>query len=67
MNIIFPCDYFNNKKVDEDYLEEFNVANELGFNTMFINYEDLENGEIKLSQKDFSECLCIYRGWIIKP
>lgn len=67
VSILFPCDYFNNKKVDEDYLEEYKVAQELGFNTIFINYEELENGSIKLSSNEFEEGLCIYRGWMLKP
>ncbi len=67
VSILFPCDYFNNKKVDEDYLEEYKVAQEQGFNTIFINYEELENGSIKLSSNEFEEGLCIYRGWMLKP
>ncbi len=65
--IMFPSDYFEHKKVDEDYLEEFKVAKEIGFNIILVNYEELEKGNIKVFPEKLSEGLCIYRGWMLKP
>ncbi len=65
--IMFPSDYFDIKKVDDDYLEEYRVAQEIGFNTILINYEELVNGNINVLPKVLSKGICIYRGWMLKP
>ncbi len=67
ISIMYPCDYFNKKKIDEEYLSEYKVAIELGFNVVVIDFEALENGTVRLTKNEDTKGLCIYRGWMLKP
>lgn len=72
MLIIFCCDPMDNKKVDLDYLSEFNEAKKNGFEVSLINidelifFDNLKNS-IKSLSKQAHPTKAIYRGWMLKP
>lgn len=65
INFLFCNHPLYQKKVDEDYEEEFQAA---GFihSCAFFSYEDLERGKLSLYGEEISG-LTIYRGWMMKP
>ena len=72
MNFLFCDNPLNRNVVDDDYSEEFTVANELGHNVFLYNYEALtvkRNPYLATKRIPPSQlpCQLIYRGWILKP
>lgn len=67
MRFLFPSDYFNSKKVDEAYSEEFDCLRNIGFETSVISLEALRAKSSKIFPMPDSGEKLIYRGWMINP
>ena len=69
IRILFPSDYFDVKKVEPDYQEEYDAVSLLPiYEPIFFNYDEFVSGsEVKLYPKDAATGLCIYRGWMLTP
>ena len=72
MLIIFCYNTLNNKRVDSDYLVEYNTAKELGLETGLIDFEELvtnKNAKLataKVPSMDYMK-QAVYRGWMLRP
>lgn len=65
--IIYPCEFGNINKIDEDYKFEQEVATGQCFETILFNYDDFVFGnKLKITSKGNNK-LAIYRGWMLKP
>jgi hypothetical protein len=69
MIILFPSDYFNIKKPDVDYAEEYRAAFSLdNFTTMLFNHDEFTTtGTLKIHPLSDHGDECIYRGWMLTP
>lgn len=71
ITILYPADYFDIKKVDEDYRREYDEAVKFPeFQIVLYNYDDFAAGEkLRLypAETTGEGGLCIYRGWMLKP
>nr|MBP3597906.1 ATP-grasp domain-containing protein [Eubacterium sp.] len=65
INFLFCNHPLYPKKVDEDYIEEYEAAREQHPCALF-SFEDMEQGELSLFGDSISG-LTIYRGWMMKP
>lgn len=64
LKLLYPCDYFNHKEVDEAYAQEMTIAKSLGFDCLLFNYDEfIETKKINLSA--VKRCDTIYRGWML--
>jgi hypothetical protein len=70
--ILFCEDPFESNKADPDYIEEFLVVKQLGFETLVFNFEDLtsedryEQATRKIKPAAGNKKV-IYRGWMLTP
>ena len=69
---LFPSDYFDLKKVDEEYRAEYDTALKFSeFGLMLFNYDEFViSGKLRfypanINSADYS--ICVYRGWMLKP
>lgn len=71
MNILFCNDPLNPKKVDIDYLAEFEACKRLGFAVGLVDLEALINNDINAAIKFVRETnsaeYSLYRGWMVRP
>ena len=72
--IIYPCDFGNINKVDEDYAFEKAIADKNGIKTIMFNFDEymtmgtkLKLNITNLGNVDDKEIFAIYRGWMMKP
>ena len=67
--ILFPSDYFDAKKVDPEYMAEYEAVSQIPeLKTVLFNYDGFVSGEpLKIYPKDFYTGDCIYRGWMLTP
>jgi hypothetical protein len=70
MNILFCSEPFNNKKVDPEWEQEYQIAKKYGFEIHFLDYEMLRNEEnigaaFAKIKKPETKKSCIYRGWMM--
>lgn len=67
--ILFPSSYFDFKKVNEEYLNEYNAAvNNRLFDVILFDYDKFINDDIlKTSITPTDIKLTTYRGWMMKP
>ena len=65
--ILFPSDYFDVNKVDEDLLDEYNAVSQLpNVNIILFSYDDwFNNHQLKLNKKIDHHITAIYRGWMM--
>ena len=71
MLILFPCEPFQQKRVDPDYARERDAARDAGFETRYIDIEALLSGDAtgavsRVPDGDGTQS-CLYRGWMITP
>lgn len=64
MKILFCEDVFNPNHVDEAFINEYEIAKNIGFDILLYSFEAKSLGKIK--QIDKMETV-IYRGWMINP
>ena len=65
VNFIFCNHPLYERRVDEDYQEEYQAAG-LDHSCALFSYEDLEQGKLSLYGEQI-EGMTIYRGWMMKP
>jgi hypothetical protein len=68
LHILFPSDYFDKRRIDAEYLNEYNIASSLGFKCHLFNYDEFIGGEsLKLNGASVSGemTVALYRGWMI--
>lgn len=67
--ILFPSDFFNKKKIDEDLQQEYFAAKSVGlFKIILFGYPDWFHEErLILTEKPDKMTSAIYRGWMMKP
>lgn len=66
--IIFPCDYFEKRKVDMELSQEYNSALANGFEVILFDYNEfIESNRLNLSCSCTEERFAIYRGFMMKP
>lgn len=70
ISILFPCDYFDKKIVDEAYEDEYKaIKKREEFNIILYDYDEFFQDEIiNTYPKDIEpSSIVIYRGWMLKP
>lgn len=69
IKLLYPSDYFDIKKVDSEYENEYKVTITLPeFDIYLFNYDEfISDCKLKIYPDSFEEGLCIYRGWMLKP
>lgn len=67
--ILYPCDFFDVRKVDADYEYEYREAVRFPeFEVIFYQYDGFVAGDkLKLYPGVSEEGLCLYRGWMLLP
>lgn len=60
---LYPCDPFDNKKIESTFEEEYNTIKE-NFNVYLIDVDNLESSK---NYKNIGSEQLIYRGWMLKP
>ncbi len=65
INFIFCNHPLYQRRVDEDYEEEYQAAG-LKHSCVLFSYEDMQDGKLSLFGEDISG-LTVYRGWMMKP
>lgn len=74
LHILFPSDYFDRKKVDDIYQNEYEIAKALGFECYLFSYDEfLSNGDMCLYPKldilpensTHEMTVIMYRGWML--
>lgn len=66
--ILFPCEPFNIKKVDETYLAEKNACDLLGIKYFYFNFDEFVNRKKFISNIDFKfNATAILRSWMFLP
>lgn len=67
MRLLYPCDPFDKKKVDEAYEEEYEAAKRNGVLCSLFSAEDFEIGEFRPRPTLVEGEDVVYRGWMLKP
>ena len=66
MQIIYPGDYFDLNRIDENYEDEFNCARHNGLKCVLLSSQHLADGKIKFSESPEPHEPVIWRGWMLK-
>ena len=66
--LLYPADFFDIKKVDPDYEDEYREAVTFPeFRILFYNYDEFTAGnKLKIYPAVTDGGLCIYRGWMLQ-
>jgi len=69
MLILFPSDYFDIKKIDDDYAQEYEAVCRISeFKPLLYNYDEfVDDKPLKLYPDNYYTGECIYRGWMLTP
>lgn len=72
MFMVFCCDPMNRRAVDHDYQDEFQAAEQAGFDTALISFEELTcsgNAAQAVARVPAQErdSPALYRGWMLTP
>lgn len=71
ITILYPADYFDIKKVDADYRQEYEEAVKFPeFQAVLYNYDNFVAGEpfrLYPAEAAGDDERCIYRGWMLQP
>ena len=67
--ILFPSDFFDTSKVDEDLQEEYEAVKETGlFDVVFFGYDSwFREGRLVLNEAPSEMRSALMRGWMMKP
>jgi len=68
--ILFPSDYYDIKKVDSDYISEYEAVCRIPeFTPVLFNFDNFISGEkLTFFPSDYYKVgFCVYRGWMISP
>ncbi len=66
MRLLYPSDPFNNKRPDEEYVEEFDAANACGLACSLFSLEDFRDGAFRPRPRLDEGDEVIYRGWMLR-
>jgi hypothetical protein len=67
VRLLYPCDPFDKKKLDEAYLEEYEAARVAGVPCSLFSTEDFERGDFKARPAFPDGEKIVYRGWMLSP
>ena len=69
LTLLFPSDYFDRNRVDDDLRVEYDAAIATGlYDIILFSYEDwFNNGFITLNKSPDAQTKVIYRGWMMTP
>lgn len=67
MQIVYPSDYFNRKKVDDVFEDEYNHAKNSGLTCLLLSTQHTSDGKYLLSQSLEPDVPVLWRGWMLKP
>ena len=71
ITILYPADYFDIRKVDADYRQEYEEAVKFPeFQAVLYNYDNFVAGEpfrLYPAEAAGDDERCIYRGWMLQP
>ena len=68
ITVLFPADYFDQNKPDDNFIKEYRAASENNINVLLFSYDTfLEEGKLRLKGDASLTCPVIYRGWMLKP
>ncbi len=68
VTLLFPCDYFDKKQVEDDYKEEYQQGVQQGFHVILFDYDKfLQENTVNIYHNNDFQGICIYRGWMLKP
>jgi hypothetical protein len=65
MRLLYPCDPFNEKRPDENYLEEYEAARAVGLECFLFSAENFAQGDFKPRPKFEHMEDVLYRGWML--
>lgn len=65
MRLLYPSDPMNPRLADSTYLEEYEAARSVGFETSLFSFEDFECGEFKPRPAPQAGDVVLYRGWML--
>jgi hypothetical protein len=67
MHLLFPCDPFNKSSVDDNYVEEWQAATDMGMACSLFSFEDFEEGVFRPRPALAAGESIVYRGWMLRP
>lgn len=68
ITVLFPADYFDQNKPDDNFIKEYVAASENNLNVLLFSYDTfLEEEKLRLKGDTSLTCTVIYRGWMLKP
>jgi hypothetical protein len=68
ITILFPCNPFNIKEVDDNFKSEYEICKLLGIDYFFFDHDSLVDDEkVKFSRSKEEPSIVILRGWMLKP
>ena len=68
ITVLFPADYFDQNKPDDNFIKEYVAAMENNLNVLLFSYDTfLEEEKLRLKGDKSLACTVIYRGWMLKP
>ena len=69
MILLFPCEPFSPRRVEPDFVAEYEAARSVGFTCFAYSHEDLEAGDIHSSLKALpdpsKDRMVLVRGWMV--
>src|SRR5687767_2388057 len=69
MILLFPCEPFSPRRIDPDFVTEYEAAHSVGFPCVTYSHEDLEAGDIdaclKMLPKPGEAPQVLLRGWMV--
>ena len=67
MKLLFPCHSLDNKKVDDDYMEEHRAAKLQGHDCYLFNHDEFVRGEFKsdIPVIENSRAILVLRSWML--
>jgi len=65
MRLLYPDDPLNQRKPDDLFAEEFDLARARGFEASIFSFEDFERGRFQPRPRPVPGEILIYRGWML--
>lgn len=69
MNVLFPSSPLAPREVDPDFADQAEAAQDAGFGTFLVSFEDLQQGVPDRATRNVppDSGPSLYRGWMLKP
>lgn len=65
MRILFPCEYGNIKKIDSNFLKEFNACQTLGIDTALYDHDTFISEQKLITNLEKRDENLLLRGWMM--